>query len=103
MARNADDSLVRRQPWYRRSSLDHGPHSRWLVVSPRRDPNPRRGRLHKITSDARVMAFHAETSELSATAVELRALSALGLARVARLFNVDLRSARRWRDGTRQL
>jgi hypothetical protein len=49
------------------------------------------------------MAFHAETSELSATAVELRALSALGLARVARLFNVDLRSARRWRDGTRQL
>jgi hypothetical protein len=49
------------------------------------------------------MAFRAETSDLPATAVELRALSALGLARVARLFDVDERSARRWRDGTRHL
>src|SRR5262245_22479431 len=52
------------------------------------------------------MAIHAESSDLSATAVEFRAtFDALGLAHghVAKLFGVGPRSIRRWRDGNRRV
>src|SRR5262249_15684406 len=51
------------------------------------------------------MALHAETSDLSVTAAELRTtLGELGLAprRLAQLVAVNERTIRRWRDGTRR-